>query len=147
MRTVQELLEAKGKQVYSIGSDASVMDAARQMADRDIGALVVIDGGKIAGIVSERDYTRKTAVKGRSPREFSVKDIMTPDVVSVHPSQTIEQCSTMMLARNIRHLPVVDGDRVVGMVSIGDVMKEHLAYQEEILRVCEINETEKTFEL
>ena len=123
MRTVRQLLEAKAPEVYAIGPDAPVLDAVRMMAEKHIGALLVMDGTRLAGILSERDYARKVVLQGRSSRDTPVRDIMTSDVVTVRPNDTSDRCMQVVTERRVRHLPVMDGERVVGVVSIGDLVK------------------------
>jgi CBS domain-containing protein len=122
MRTVRELLDAKGGAVYSIAPDASVFDALKMMADRNIGAVMVTGAeGKLVGIVSERDYARKVVLRGHTSRDTRVSAIMTADVVSIPPDVTVDQCMGLMTMRHFRHLPVTDGGQPIGMVSIGDI--------------------------
>jgi CBS domain-containing protein len=122
MRTVRDLLNAKGRQVYSIAPDASVYDALQLMADRNVGAVLVTDpSGRLVGILSERDYARKVVLRGHTSRETPVSAIMTEEVVCVPPDMTIEECMGLMTHRRIRHLPVTEHDGPVGIVSIGDV--------------------------
>jgi CBS domain-containing protein len=109
--------------VYAIGPEAPVLDAIRLMAEKRIGALLVMEAGGLAGIVSERDYARKVVLQGRSSRETPVRDIMTVDVVSVRLDETAERCMALVTDRRIRHLPVIEGGHVVGVVSIGDLVK------------------------
>ncbi|GAB2614883.1 CBS domain-containing protein [Novilysobacter erysipheiresistens] len=123
MRSVRHLLEAKAPEVHSIGPDAPVIDAIRLMAEKGIGALVVIDAGRLAGMVSERDYARKIVLQGRSSSDTPVREIMTSDVLSVGPDDTADHCMQMVTHRRIRHLPVVVDGEVVGLVSIGDLVK------------------------
>lgn len=123
MRTVRHLLETKAPEVFAIGPDAPVFDAIRLMAEKRIGAVVVIDAGRLAGILSERDYARKIVLEGRSSKETPVRDIMTPRVVTVGMSDTVDACMRVVTERRVRHLPVLDGDEVVGVVSIGDLVK------------------------
>jgi CBS domain-containing protein len=123
MRTVRQLLEGKAPGVYAIGPDAPVLEAIRLMAEKRIGALLVMEAGAMAGIVSERDYARKVVLQGRSSRETPVRDIMTADVVSVRLDDTAQRCMSLVTDRRIRHLPVLEGGHVVGVVSIGDLVK------------------------
>ena len=137
MKTVQQLLNAKGGQVYSVAPDCMVIDALRTMAERNIGALVVLDGSKLAGIFSERDYARKVALQGKSSADVPVGDIMTREVFTIEPSRTVEECMALVTAKRVRHLPVTDGDRLVGLISIGDLVKEVIAEQEQTIRQLE----------
>jgi CBS domain-containing protein len=117
------LLEAKAPDIFAIGPDDPVLDAVREMADKHIGALLVIDAGTLVGIVSERDYARKVVLQGRSSHDTPVRDIMTTDVITVRPVDTTEHCMQIMTERRIRHLPVVEDSAVIGVVSIGDLVK------------------------
>jgi CBS domain-containing protein len=123
MRTVRQLLEGKAPEVHAIAPDAPVIDAIRLMAEKFIGALLVMDGNRLVGIVSERDYARKVVLQGHSSRETPVRDIMTAQVVAVSPDDTAERCMQLVTDRRIRHLPVLRGGEVVGVVSIGDLVK------------------------
>jgi len=123
MRTVRHLLEAKAPEVFAIGPDAPVLDAIKLMADKRIGALLVIDSGRLVGVVSERDYARKVVLQGRSSKDTPVRDIMTAQVVSVGLQHSVDHCMQVVTERRIRHLPVVDGETVLGVVSIGDLVK------------------------
>mgnify|MGYP001230965782 CR=1 FL=1 len=131
MRTVRQLLESKGPEVHAIGPDAAVIDAIRLMAEKGIGALVVLEpGGRLAGMVSERDYARKIVLAGRSSRETPVRDIMSRDVVTVGPDDVAPACMQLVTERRVRHLPVVVDGRVVGLVSIGDLVKAVIEEQQ-----------------
>jgi CBS domain-containing protein len=123
VRTVRHLLESKAPEVFAIGPDAPVIDAIRLMAEKRIGAVLVMEGGRLAGIVSERDYARKIVLQGRSSKDTPVRDIMTADVISVGLADTTDRCMQLVTDRRIRHLPVLDGDAVLGVVSIGDLVK------------------------
>ncbi|MFL6592045.1 MAG: CBS domain-containing protein [Luteimonas sp.] len=123
MRTVRHLLEAKAPEVFAIGPDAPVLDAIKLMADKRIGALLVMEAGTLVGVVSERDYARKVVLQGRSSKDTPVRDIMTAQVVSVGLQHSVDHCMQVMTERRIRHLPVLDGDAVLGVVSIGDLVK------------------------
>jgi CBS domain-containing protein len=123
MRTVRQLLEAKAPEVFAIGPNAPVFDAIGLMADKRIGALLVMDAGRLVGIVSERDYARKVVLQGRSSKDTPVRDIMTAQVVTVGLEHNSDQCMQIVTDRRIRHLPVVDGDAVLGVISIGDLVK------------------------
>ncbi len=123
MRTVRHLLEAKTPEVFAIAPQAPVLDAIRLMAEKRIGALLVMDAGKLAGILSERDYARKIVLQGRSSKDTPVRDIMTADVVSVSQHDSLDHCMQLVTDRRIRHLPVLDGDSVLGVISIGDLVK------------------------
>ena len=122
-KDVRHILESKGNQIWSVSPDTSVYDALKLMAEKGIGALLVMDGGKITGIMSERDYARKITLLGKSSKDTPVKEIMSPEVVYVLPSQSAEMCMALMTEKRIRHLPVMDNDKLLGIVSIGDVVK------------------------
>ncbi|RDZ29449.1 CBS domain-containing protein [Lysobacter silvisoli] len=123
MRTVRQLLEAKTPEVFAIGPDAPVIDAIRLMAEKRIGAVLVMQGSQLAGILSERDYARKVVLQGRSSADTPVRDIMTAQVVSVGLDDSAERCMQIVTERRIRHLPVLQGAQVIGVVSIGDLVK------------------------
>lgn len=137
MKTIGQLLEAKSTKLVSIGPDSRVFDALKLMAEREIGALVVVDGGKLVGIMSERDYARKVILLGKSSQEIPVREIMTDKVLTVRPSQTVEECMALMTDKRVRHLPVVEGERLIGVVSIGDLVKEMIADREETIKQLE----------
>ena len=124
-------------EVFSVGPGDSVYSALRLMAEKNIGAVLVLDHGRIVGILSERDYARKVILHGKSSRETSVAEIMTPDVITIDPSWTAEQCMALMTERRIRHLPVVDRDRLVGIVSIGDAVRAVLDEQLQVISSLE----------
>jgi len=129
MKTVGELLQAKGHAIWSIAPDATVYEALELMAEKDVGALMVIDAGKLVGIMSERDYARKVILKGRFSKETRVREIMTEMVNYVGADDTIEECMAPMAEMRLRHLPVFEGDRLIGVISIGDVGKAIIAEQ------------------
>ena len=137
MKTVRQLLQAKGSAVYSVSPDARVFEALKLMAEKEVGALVVLERGKLAGILSERDYARKVILHGKSSHDIPVREIMTEDVVTVQPGQTVDQCMALMTSRRIRHLPVVEEGKLAGVVSIGDLVKEVIAEQEQTIRQLE----------
>jgi CBS domain-containing protein len=137
MSTIKQILDTKGYTVWSIHPQESVFAAIKQMAEKEVGALVVLEGDRVVGIISERDYARKVALKGRSSRETAVRDIMTPDVIYVRLDQSIEECMTIVTERRIRHLPVLDGGRLVGIISIGDLVKVIIAEQQFIIEQLE----------
>jgi len=130
MTTVAQVLQEKGQQVWSVSPDARVYDALKIMAERNIGALLVVEGDELKGIFSERDYARKVILHGKSSREIAVKEIMSSDVITIRPQQSVEDCMALMTDKRIRHLPVVDGDRVVGVISIGDAVREIISERE-----------------
>ena len=120
--TIGEILNHKNPEVWSISADATVFDAIQMMADKNIGALLVTEGGNLVGIMSERDYTRKVALKGKASKQTAVKEIITGQVVHVSPSHTVEDCMRLMTSHRVRHLPVLDDGRLVGIISIGDLV-------------------------
>jgi CBS domain-containing protein len=124
MKTVKHILEAKGAEVHTVGPNDSVLDALERMAEKEVGALVITEAsGQIVGLLSERDYARKVVLLGRISKETPTRDIMTAEVVCVAPEQSVDTCMGLMTRKHIRHLPVVSEDRLVGIVSIGDVVK------------------------
>lgn len=131
MKTVRQLLENKGTTILSIPPSATVYDALLVMAEKHVGALLVMDGEKLAGIFSERDYAREVALKGKTSRETLVIDVMTPQscVITVTPDDTVESCMNLVNDKRIRHLPVIAAGKVVGVLSIGDLVKETIAHQ------------------
>lgn len=130
MKRIRHLLEQKGHDVWSISPNSSVYDALRLLAERDIGALMVIQGDKLVGIISERDYARKVILKGKASMKTPVHEIMTGDVVTIEPEFTIEEAMTIMTEKRLRHLPVLEGKKVIGLVSIGDLVKAIIADKE-----------------
>lgn len=137
MRTLMQLLQGKGGEIHSIAPDARVYDALKLMAEKDVGALVVLDAGRLAGVISERDYARKVILQGKSSHDVPVRDIMTGKVVTVQLTQTVEDCMALMTSRRVRHLPVIDGERLIGVLSIGDLVKEVIAEQEQTIKQLE----------
>ena len=137
MSTVKEILRTKGINVWSLAPDATVYDALRLMADKNIGAVLVMDANHLVGILSERDYARKVILYGKSAEDTSVREIMTERVVCVRPDQTAEECLALMTDKRVRHLPVVEGGRVSGVISIGDVVKSVISEQEFIIEQLE----------
>ena len=130
MKTVAEILKEKGDQaVYSIGPDASVFEAIALMAQKNIGALLVMEGEQVAGIITERDYARKVVLMSRSSKQTTVREIMTSAVMYVSPEQTSEECMVLMTENRLRHLPVIDAGRLLGIISIGDLVKDIIAEQ------------------
>ena len=130
---VSNILQVKGNKVFSVTGDVTVYDAIKVMGEKNIGAILVMEGEKLTGILSERDYARKIVLKGKSSRETPVKEIMTEDVLTVTPGDTIEKCMEIMTQKHIRHLPVVENDMVVGMISIGDVVNGIIETQKETI--------------
>lgn len=137
MKTLKQLLDAKGREVYTISPEASVLDALRLMAEKSVGALIVTEGRRIAGVISERDYARKVILLGKSSHELAVRDIMTSKVITVSPGQTVEECMALMTEKRIRHLPVTEGERLIGVLSIGDLVKEVIAEQQQTIQQLE----------
>lgn len=131
MKTVRHLLETKGSEIISVPPDSTIYDALVLMADKHIGALLVMDETGLAGILSERDYARSVALKGKTSRETKVREIMTPHshLITVSPNETVEQCMNLITDKRIRHLPVMEGGKVIGVLSIGDLVKETIAHQ------------------
>ncbi len=129
MRTVQHLIDEKGHDVESIHPDDSVFDAIQKLANANIGSLIVIEDGRPVGIFTERDYARNVILKGKSSPTTQVRDIMTTRVVYVHPEQTVEECMAIMTDKHIRHLPVLEDEKLIGMISIGDLVKSIIADQ------------------
>lgn len=130
---IGSLLGKKGSQVWSLAPSASVYDAIAMMAEKRVGALPVLDGNTLLGIVSERDYARKVILQGRSSRDTLVTEIMSTPVITVTPAHTVEQCMRLVTERRIRHLPVVEAGRIVGMVSIGDLVNWTITAQREAI--------------
>lgn len=137
MRTVKEILQAKGHDIWSISPDASVYEALVVMAEKNVGALLVLEAGNLVGIISERDYARKVILKGKSSLDTPVRDIMTQNMIHVRPEQTIEECMVLMTENHIRHLPVLQNDQLLGIISIGDVVKALIAEKEFIIKQLE----------
>ena len=137
MKLVNQLLRAKGSDVWSVTPDTTVFDALQLMADRKIGALPVLVEGCLVGVFSERDYARKVILEGKSSKDTPVGDIMSSKIVSVAPDQSTELCMGLMTEERVRHLPVVDGANVIGIISIGDVVKALIADREDVIEQLE----------
>jgi CBS domain-containing protein len=137
MKTLSTLLSGKGQQVWSVAPSDTVYRAIEVMSDKQIGALPVLDGERLVGMLSERDYARKVILAGRASRECRVEDIMTRKVVCVSPNRSVEECMAIMTDKKIRHLPVVEGERIVGIVSIGDLVKSIIADQQFLIEQLE----------
>jgi CBS domain-containing protein len=133
MTTIRQLLDQKGRTVWSIRPDATVFDAMAKMAERDIGSLVVMDGQKLVGIITERHYSRNVVLKGRTSPATPVRDIMEARVVFATPEQSVEQCMAVMTDKRVRHLPVLEGQKLVGIISIGDLVKSIISDQKFII--------------
>ena len=123
MKTVKDILQDKGTEIWSMRPGATVYEALKLMADKQIGALLVIDGERVLGIMSERDYARKVILVGKSSHELTLADIMTHEVVCVRPDQSVEDCMKLMTGKRFRHLPVIENNKVIGVISIGDVVR------------------------
>ncbi len=130
MSTIRHILQIKGNDVWTTTPEAVVYDALTMMAEKNIGALLVLDGEDLIGIFSERDYARKVVLKGKSSRDIQVSEIMTDKVVFIRPDQTTEECLALMTGKKVRHLPVLEDDRLVGLISIGDVVKAVISDRE-----------------
>jgi CBS domain-containing protein len=137
MTTVQRLLQHKGHTVWSIPPDASVFEAVQLMADKRVGALMVVERNELVGVISERDYAREIVLKDRASRDTPVSAIMTQRVLYVRPQQTLEECMALMTERHLRHLPVLDSGRLVGVVSMRDVVKDLIAEKEFLIEQLE----------
>ncbi len=134
MATVRQLLRTKGNEIWSVAPQATVYEALQIMSEKDVGALLVLDTGNLVGIFSERDYARKLILKGRFSKDTTVTELMTHEVLYVEPQSTIEDCMALMTAKRIRHLPVLEKERLIGIVTIGDVVKQIISDQEFTIR-------------
>ena len=137
MNTVAQLLNEKGHSIYSIDPSASVFEAIKLMAERKIGALLVMENNKMIGIITERDYARKVILEGKSSQNTLVKEIMTTNTICARLDQTVEECMAVITDKRVRHLPVVDNNEVVGIISIGDLVKSIIAEQQFIIEQLE----------
>ena len=137
MDTVQKLLDAKGHAIWSVSPDDMVYDAVAEMAEKGCGALLVMEGDELKGIISERDYARQVVLEDRSSKETKVSEIMTCDVITAEPGRSVEECLTLMTDKRIRHLPIMSDGRLVGMVSIGDLVKSIIAEQRYLIQQLE----------
>jgi CBS domain-containing protein len=137
MRSVKDILREKGTQVYSISPDAKVYDALQLMADKNVGALMVMEGDMVAGLISERDYARKIVLKGKFSKDVSVREIMTTEMVCVGPDEDVEVCMELMTDKRVRHLPVFKNDQLIGIISIGDIVKAIIEHKEEMIEQLE----------
>jgi CBS domain-containing protein len=137
MNTIRHILQLKGDFVWSVSPDATVLEAIRMMADKGAGALVVLDDERIVGILSERDYARKVILQGKSSKETLVSEIMTSKVFTIHPDQTVEEAMDLMVKHHIRHLPVVENNQVVGVISIMDTTRNVIYSMRQTIRDLE----------
>jgi CBS domain-containing protein len=137
MKTVQQLLDIKGNQVWSIGPDASVYDALVLMAEQQLGALLVVDDTGMIGLISERDYARDVALKGKTSKDTRVRDVMAKRVVCARPDQALEEAMALMTEKRVRHLPVIADGKVVGLISIGDLIKSIISEHKFIIEQLE----------
>jgi CBS domain-containing protein len=137
MTTVQRLLDSKGGDVWSVSPDDSVFDAIKEMAVKDVGALLVIDGSNPVGMFTERDYARNVFLKGKSSPETPVRDVMAKPIIFARPEQTVDECMSVMTRKRIRHLPVLDDGILIGMVSIGDLVKSVIEEQQHTIEQLE----------
>ena len=129
MKPVKNILQEKGHDIWSIAPDASVFDAIELMAEKEVGALLVLEAGKLVGLISERDYTRKVILKGKSSKKTTIKNIMTSPVICADAEKDVKECMALMTSKKIRHLPVMENDQLAGIVSIGDLVKAIIADQ------------------
>jgi CBS domain-containing protein len=137
MKFITEILKAKGRDVWTVSPDSTVYDALQVMADKNVGALMVVENDDVVGVFSERDYARKIILKGKASKDTLVREIMSPEVVWVRPDQTVELCMNLMTNNRIRHLAVLDEGRLVGVISIGDVVKAVISEQEFTIKQLE----------
>jgi CBS domain-containing protein len=137
MTTVRDMIRKKGYQVFSIAPDATVLDALSMMAEHNIGALLVMSEGEMVGIVSERDCVRKVDVMGKNAKETKIKDIMTSNVITLEASHPLEECMSLMIEKNFRHMPVCEGKELLGILSVRDVLKEVIEVQQMMLSELE----------
>ena len=133
MKTISQFLDQSKRPVYSVGPNATVREALEIMAQHNIGALLVMDGETLKGIFSERDYARKVALKGKSSNDAKVSDVMTSNVITINTKHSIDQCMQIMTDKHIRHLPIVNDVQVIGLISIGDVVREMIVYQKSMI--------------
>ena len=131
--TARHIIQQKGRSVWTIDPDATVLDALAKMAEKDVGSLAVMDGERLVGIITERHYSRNVILKGKRSATTFVKDIMEQNVVHVRPDQSVELCMALMTEKRVRHLPVVEGDKMIGIVSIGDLLKTIISKQKFVI--------------
>ncbi len=137
MEFVSQFLEKKGHDVWWVAPETTVFDALQLMANKKVGALLVLEEDSLVGVFSERDYARKVTLKGKSSKDTPVRDIMSTKIVCVTPNQTTEECMSLMTEKRVRHLPVMDGEKLIGIISIGDVVKAVIADREDIIEQLE----------
>lgn len=137
MKTARQLLEAKGNRIYSVSPDTLVYDAIVALSEYRIGALLVLDGERLAGVFSERDYAREVVLKGKTSKTTPVKEVMSTTVITVTPDQTVEECMGLMSGKRIRHLPVIQDGKVLGVLSIGDLVQATIEYQQFLIKQLE----------
>jgi CBS domain-containing protein len=137
MRSVKDILEEKGTQVYAVSPDARVYEALQIMADKNVGALMIMEGDTVAGLISERDYARKIILKGKFSKDVPVHEIMTVEIVRIGPDDDIEYCMELMTDKRVRYLPVFENDRLIGIISIGDIVKAIVEHKEKIIEQLE----------
>ncbi len=130
MQTIRDILKVKGTDVWCVAPDATVFDALRRMAEKEVGALVVTEAAQVVGLISEREYARKVVLAGRTSPTTLVKEIMITPVMYIHLDQTIEECMSLMTEKRTRHLPVIEDGKLVGLISIGDIVKSIIADQQ-----------------
>jgi len=137
MKTLKQLLQAKPQGILSIAPDARVFDALKLMAEKNVGALLVMDTGQLIGIITERDYARKVILRGKTSLDTPVREIMTDAVLCVHPDRSVEECMGLMTDKRVRHLPVMEGGKLIGVLSIGDLVKETISEQQFVIKQLE----------
>lgn len=133
MKTISQFLKQSNRSIYAVTPTSTVREALEEMAKHNIGALLVLDGSNLAGIFSERDYARKVALKGKSSSDALINEVMTHKVITINTKHTIDQCMQIMTDNHIRHLPIVNDQRVMGLISIGDVVREMISYQKSMI--------------
>jgi CBS domain-containing protein len=136
--TIEAILGQKGREIFSVSPDATVFEAVEQMANKNVGALLVVENGQLVGMISERDYTRKVMLRGKRSRETQVREIMSSELTVISPREPVENCLRMMTDKRIRHLPVLEGDTIRGIVSIGDLVKWVIATQSAAIQHLEM---------
>lgn len=137
MRIVKDILQEKGSQVYTISPDNTVYEALLLMADKNVGALMVLEADRVVGLISERDYARKIVLKGKFSKDVPVRDIMTANMVRIGPDEDVEGCMELMTDKRVRHLPVFEDKRLIGIISIGDIVNTIIRHKEEVIEQLE----------